>query len=191
MTDNFTITAGVGTTVRTLEKSGLHRQMITVDVGSTTAEYLLTTGSANRAQSLPVTIAPDQSTMVTAGSITNSYIKIYESTDGILSGSSVLTPKFSPITAWVSGSTTIISAVTGKKLRILSYSIVCSGSTGFRWRSHTTTASATGNMVFSANGGISVGNSPFGHFETVSGEALDVYLSTSASVGGHLTYLEV
>jgi hypothetical protein len=49
----------------------------------------------------------------------------------------------------------------------------------------------TGLLYLVANTGASSGYSPTGHFETVSGEALELNLSGAIAVGGHLSYVEV
>lgn len=101
------------------------------------------------------------------------------------------TPKFAKITASSSGATTIVSAVTSKKIRVLAWSLVCNAAVNVKWQSHVTPTDLTGLHYFGANGGISVPLSPVGHFETVAGEALDINLSGAQAVGGSLVYIEV
>lgn len=101
----------------------------------------------------------------------------------------IVTPKFAVISASASGDNTVVSAVTGKKIRVLHYSLVCAAAVTLTWKSGTTAIS--GGMAFGTNNGISTPYSPQGLFETASGQALVLSLSTDASVGGHLTYIEV
>lgn len=112
---------------------------------------------------------------------------------GTLGGSNLtaLTPKFATITASSSGATTIVAAVTSKKIRVLSWTLVCNAAVNTKWQSHVTPTDKTGLHYFAANGGISVPFSPVGHFETVAGEALDINLSGAVAVGGSLVYVEV
>lgn len=117
--------------------------------------------------------------------------------DAIATGSlgggnlTILTPKFATITASASGATTIVAAVTSKKIRVLSWTLVANGAVNAKWQSHVTPTDKTGLHYFAANGGISVPFSPVGHFETVAGEALDINLSGAVAVGGSLVYVEV
>jgi len=113
------------------------------------------------------------------------------STTELMSAGAALTPKFAKITASSSGATTIISLVSSKKLRVLSWQLVCNAAVNVKWQSHVTPTDLTGLHYFAANGGITVPFNPFGHFETVAGEALDINLSGAVAVGGSLVYVEV
>lgn len=100
-----------------------------------------------------------------------------------------VTPKFAIISESNSGSNEVVAAVTGKKIRILSYAFVSSGTVNAKWQSASNDIS--GLMYFIANTGISAGYNPKGHFQTAAGEALNLNLSGSVAVGGHITYIEV
>jgi hypothetical protein len=110
-------------------------------------------------------------------------------TDAIMNGSTALTQKFAKIDAASSGSNTIIAAVTGKKIRVLSYDLVCASAVAVTWRSNATALS--GAKSFAANGGQVKNLSELGHLETVAGEALNLNLGTAVQVSGELTYVEV
>jgi hypothetical protein len=112
-------------------------------------------------------------------------------TGSIYNGATALTPKFATIGASSSGATTIVAAVTSKKIRVLSYVITTNAAVNAKFQSHVTPTDKTGLIYGGANGGVSSGYSPVGHFETVAGEALDINLSAAVAVGGHLTYIEV
>lgn len=99
------------------------------------------------------------------------------------------TPKFASISASSSGDTTVVSAVSGRKIRVLHYTLICSSAVNITWKSGST--NITGTMSFGANSGISTAYSPQGLFETLTGQALVINLSGSSTVGGHLTYVEV
>lgn len=84
---------------------------------------------------------------------------------------------------------TIVAAVTGKKIRVLSYVIVAAAAVAVTWKSGSTARS--GAMSFAANSGIVVSPAaPSGGswFETAAGEALVLTLSGAQQVSGHLTY---
>jgi len=111
-------------------------------------------------------------------------------TDAIQNGTTALTPKFAKIDVASSGDNTIVSAVTGKKIRVLQYSLVCGAETTVQWKSSGGTT-LSGDMQFAANGGISCPFSPVGLFETASGEGLVLNLSAANAVSGHLCYIEI
>lgn len=111
-------------------------------------------------------------------------------TDYILSGSARLSPKFSAISATNQNSNTIVAAVTGKKIRVTSYVLISDGDVAATFKS-STTSSLTGAMPLTGNTGASSGFNPYGHFETVAGELLNLDLSTTANVYGHIQYIEV
>lgn len=113
---------------------------------------------------------------------------------GSLAGSNltILTPKFAKISTSTTGSTTVVAAVTSKKIRVLRWDLVVASAINIKWQSHVTPTDLTGLYCFPANGGISAPFCPLGHFETVAGEALDINLSSgSIAVGGSLVYVEV
>lgn len=110
-------------------------------------------------------------------------------TGALMNGNVPLTPKFAKIAVAASG--TIVAAVAGKKIRVIAWDLVCNGAVNAKWQSHVTPTDLTGLYYFSANDGIAKSFSPFGYFETVAGEALDLNLSAAIAVGGSLVYVEV
>jgi hypothetical protein len=95
------------------------------------------------------------------------------------------TPKFAVISATTAGDTLIVAAVTGKKLRVLDYVITDGAAVTMKFRSGTT--DITGPLTKGAAPGFSAN----GHFETAAGAILNINLSTNATVGGHIVYIEV
>jgi hypothetical protein len=111
-------------------------------------------------------------------------------TDKLQNGLTELTPKFAVIAASASGDNTLVSAVGGKKLRVLNYVLMSNGTVNAKFQS-STAGDITGLLYLVANTGASSSFNPVGHFETVSGEALELNLSGAIAVGGHLSYVEV
>lgn len=105
------------------------------------------------------------------------------------SAGTALTTKFASIDTATSGDNTIVAAVTTKKIRVLSVSLVCSAAVAVRWKSAAAT-NVSGAMSFAANGGYSA-ESQFGLLETTAGEALVLNLSVAQQVSGHVSYIEV
>ena len=102
-----------------------------------------------------------------------------------------LTPKFAAINATTNGDNTVVSAVAGKKIRVLSYSLVADAAVGVAFEDGAGGSELSGQMAFAANGGISVPFSPVGHFETTANTLLNIETDAAANVRGHLCYVEV
>lgn len=110
-------------------------------------------------------------------------------TDAMMNDTVVLTPKFAVISASSSGATSIVSAVSGKKIRVLAYNFIANGTVNVKWQSAST--DKTGLKYCIANSGMVAGFNPIGWFETASNEALNINLSAAIAVGGELVYVEV
>lgn len=100
-----------------------------------------------------------------------------------------LVVKYAVITTSASGATAIVAAVTGKKIRVIAYSVVANAAVNVKWQSGTT--DVTGLKYLAANGGIVQGYNPAGWFQTASAEALNINLSGAVAVGGEVVYVEV
>lgn len=89
------------------------------------------------------------------------------------------------------GDVTAVAAVTGKKIRVLSYYIRQSAAGTVRFESGAGGTALTGVMVTTtADLVVRDGYHPMGHFETAAGELLNVEAGTGA-VMGYLTYQEI
>lgn len=109
-------------------------------------------------------------------------------TDSIMNGTTSLTPKFAKVTLAATGE--FVPLVGGKKIRILRYSLMADAACTVWFKSHTA-GQISGSKYLSANGGAGGTFSPIGHFETVSGEALDLNITGTANVSGDISYVEV
>lgn len=104
--------------------------------------------------------------------------------------------KYAAITASASGNTVVITAVAGKKIRILDYLLTTNAAVNVTWKS-SGGSSISGilylgtNAVVTAVGGYQLAGGLFGLFETLPDEGLTINLSGSVAVGGHITYSEV
>lgn len=112
-------------------------------------------------------------------------------TDALHNGTTALTPKFAAVAASSSGDNTLIAAVAGKKIRVLSYTLVAAGAVTARFEDGAGGTPLSGQMSFGANGGASVPFSPLGHFETTANTLLNLELGGAVSVAGHVCYVEV
>lgn len=112
--------------------------------------------------------------------------------DAITVGGVTLTPKYAKIDAASSGNNSIVSAVTSKKIRVLSLFLVVTSAVTVKFASDTATpVDKTGAMPFGANGGIALPFNQAGWFETAAGKALNMILGTGVQVSGALSYVEV
>lgn len=87
-----------------------------------------------------------------------------------------------------SGDNQIVAAVSGRKIRVLSYLIMASAAVNAKFRSNTT--DRTGLKYFDAAGaGIVAGFNPLGWLAAAAGEDLNLNLSGAVAVGGELQYV--
>jgi hypothetical protein len=86
------------------------------------------------------------------------------------------------------GDTTIIAAVSGKKLRVLSWTASASAAGNLTFESSTTTTIG-GTYYTPANGFIAQNCAPYWCFETTAGELLNG-AAVTATYFGELTYIE-
>lgn len=88
--------------------------------------------------------------------------------------------------------TTIVAAVTGKKIRVLACFLIMTGTaTTIRFESGTGGTALTGQMTPSSGGGFVLPFNPVGWFETADTELLNLELGAAQSVDGVLVYVEV
>lgn len=98
-------------------------------------------------------------------------------------------PRFVTLSVSSSGSTELVAAVPGCRIRVLAYNMIAAGSTNVKFRSAST--DITGLKYLAANTGIVANYSEAGWFQTAAGEALNINLSASQAVGGEIVYQEV
>lgn len=96
-------------------------------------------------------------------------------------------PAFRKIDTAAAGDTSLVAAVAGKKIRVISYNLVSTSANTVKFRSATT--DLTGGMALPANGQADAEFSPIGHFETAVNEPLNINLSGATQVSGHLAYV--
>ena len=101
----------------------------------------------------------------------------------------MIVEKFAVINAATSGdANTIVAAVAGKQIRVLSYTLIADAAVTATWKSGTTAIS--GAMSLPANGGAAP-TCQSGVLQTATGEALMMTLGGAVGVRGHLTYVEI
>lgn len=110
--------------------------------------------------------------------------------DVIHVGGDAKEPQYAVINAAANDDNEIVAAVSGKKIRVLTYTFQAANPVNATWKSGSST-NLSGALPQTANTGISTTFCPIGHFETASGQALNLYLSAAVQVSGHITYVEV
>jgi hypothetical protein len=96
--------------------------------------------------------------------------------------------QYRTISASSSGDTEVVPAVSGKRIRVIAYAVVASGTVDIKFRSATT--DITGSMHLVGGGGVAHAYDG-GLFQTSVGQALNINLSANATVGGYVVYREV
>lgn len=112
-------------------------------------------------------------------------------TDYIWNESAKLTPKFAVIDAATNGDNTIVAAVSGKKIRVLSLFLMSAGTVNTRFESGAGGTALTGQINLVAQTGYVLPHNPYGWFETAAGSLLNLELNAAVSVDGSLSYIEV
>jgi hypothetical protein len=110
--------------------------------------------------------------------------------NSIFAGTTALTPQFKVISCSSSGNNEIVALVSAKKIRVLQWIVTASAAVNFKWRTASTDISGL-FYAAAAGGGAGGAFNPLGHFQTASGEALNLNLSGATAVGGCLVYVEV
>jgi len=95
---------------------------------------------------------------------------------------------YAPINATTSGNTQVVGAVSGKRIRVIAFAVVANATVNIKFQSGTT--DITGSMRVVEGGGIAHAYDG-GLFQTAVGQALNINLSTNATVGGYVVYREV
>ena len=100
--------------------------------------------------------------------------------------------QYASVSAATAGNNTLVAAVVGKKIRVLSAVLVASGGANtVRFESDDDGTSLTGQMDLAADGQLVLSLNGFGWFETVAGELLNLELSGATAVEGCLVYQEI
>lgn len=108
-----------------------------------------------------------------------------------LPGGTQASVKYAKIDAATSGDNTVVAAVTGKKIRVLSLFYLTAGGVNVRFESGASGTALTGQMEHVGQTGCVLPFSEDGWFETAAGSLLNIELSTNVSIDGALTYIEV
>lgn len=99
-------------------------------------------------------------------------------------------PRFLSVSAAVGADNTLVTAVAGKRILVLQYSLnAAGGANTITFKSGSTAIS--GAMDIASDATIEASLSPYGVLQTDSGAALVMNLSAATLVAGHLVYVLV
>lgn len=112
-------------------------------------------------------------------------------TNQMTAAGTILTPKFAALALSASGNTTVVAAVTSKKIRVLALAFIANGTVNVKFQTGAGGTDLTGLFYLVANTGAALPFNPAGWFETGSGVLLNANLSAAIAIGGCLTYVEV
>lgn len=112
-------------------------------------------------------------------------------TDKMLDNATLVTPKFASINASSLGDNTLVPAVVGKKIRILSMLIIASAPVTIRLESGAGGTELSGPKPLIASSGFVVPYNPAGWTETGVNTLLNLELGAAVQCGGMVTYIEV
>lgn len=107
------------------------------------------------------------------------------------SSGDLMNVKYAVINANTSGDNTLVAAVTGKRIRVLAGSVICTSAGDVRFESGASGTALTGQYPVAANGGFVLPYSQVGWFQTASATPLNLELSGTLDCNGSLTYVEV
>lgn len=97
--------------------------------------------------------------------------------------------KWAQINANTSGNTSVVAAVTAKRIRVLSIDFVCAAAVTVGWQSAANAVRA--NQSFAANSGMARDLVFPYYVQTTAGEALNINLGGNVAVVGMVGYVEV
>lgn len=98
--------------------------------------------------------------------------------------------KYAVIDASGAGDNTVVAAVTGRRIRVLSAFAVGAGAVTVKFQSGAGGTDITGAMSLSANGGFVLPFNEGGWFQTDQGALLNVSLGGAVNVAGGISYIE-
>lgn len=101
------------------------------------------------------------------------------------------TVKYAVINTNTSPDTSLVSAVAGKKIVVLSVFMIAAAAVTARFEDGAAGSPLTGQMQLAANGGFTLPYNKHGWFEGTSNKALSLELSSAVFVDGCLSYIEV
>lgn len=101
----------------------------------------------------------------------------------------LLNVQYAPINANTSGNTTVVAAVAGKSIYIISMEFLCAGAVTVEWQSEAGGAVISKGQAFPANGGKVLPFNPAAWGATAAGALLNINLSAAVQVSGSIQYV--
>ena len=98
--------------------------------------------------------------------------------------------KSAVVNCGTSGDNTIVPAVENKRIVVTSYTLVAASAVSVRWESGAAGTALTGIMPLATPFILTAPHNEAGHFATAVGALLNLELSGTVDVDGHITYFE-
>lgn len=118
--------------------------------------------------------------------MSNAYINAYETSGAVLTNAGIALVKYANATRSTAGTTTIVSAVTNRKIRVLGFFITAEAAVNVQFQSGSSAIAA--NLAVQ---GIQSAYCPHGWFETNTGEALTFAIDDAQATAVQVVYVEV
>lgn len=119
------------------------------------------------------------------------YMKVARTAGASEPADAAVVVKYAVIDASASGNNTIVAAVTGKKLRVISLFYLAAGTVTCTFQSGAGGTAITGPLPHTAQTGAVLNYNEDGWFETAAGSLLNLNLNAAIAVAGALSYIEV
>lgn len=101
----------------------------------------------------------------------------------------LLNVQYAPINASALGNTTVVAAIPGKSIYIISMEFLVAGDVTVEWQSGTGGTVISKGQAFPANGGKVLPFNPGGWGATASGALLNINLSAAVQVAGSIQFV--
>jgi hypothetical protein len=182
--------------LRTLLAGGLPSALVggrlDVNAGAWMGSTAPSVGQKTMANSIPVALASDQSAQNVKTNTGDEVAILRTTVDPVDGSGSTVTIKFVRVNATADGDNTVISAVGGKKLRVLGYALVVTAAGTITIQDSAGSPAVLAQFPLAANGGVSYsGGLDAPAFETPSGNGLEINNPAGVDTLGHLTYIEI
>lgn len=122
---------------------------------------------------------------------TQDNVGVAQDVNVLMDDTTALTVKRAAISASTSGNNTLVAAVSGKNIRVVSAFFVVAADVDVRFEDGAGGTALTGVMSYKAGSGLVLPYNPTGHFETSDNTLLNLELGGAVQVSGALQYVEV
>jgi hypothetical protein len=138
-------------------------------------------------------MSPQALSVGTVDTLTTGAVKSVGDVNNVAAGSTLIAVQHAAFSFATSGEHTIVSSVANARIRVLGWNAITKSTNTLTWFSDSSAGTTlAGPYDLAANGGISVGYSPVGWFQTSAGAGVDLVLKSddASSFGGNVVYIQ-